>query len=223
MRKYHNKKINPLINSLFGLTVMEPTLFFLYDVRVEGLEHLPRKGPAALACKHWSWMDAFVLATRIPRTINYLAKQELFENLFGDYPGTFLYRVGKLLKPVTSRGLESLGCLRLDRDRPERYVSTFKILMRLITMDEYVGYFPEGKVVPGEMGEFKPGLTDLLVRMQKRTGIKIPFIPLGFNYREEKGEKTVITLRIGEGVFFEPGDCSAILALREKIRELSML
>jgi len=52
--------------------------------RVIGREHIPRKGPLIVACNHISFWDPPLVGAWVPRTLHYLAKQELFENrVFG--------------------------------------------------------------------------------------------------------------------------------------------
>lgn len=59
-----------------------PPVRLWFDLRVEGLEHVPASGPALIACNHLSYLDpltnaqAVVDAGRRPR---FLAKQELFD------------------------------------------------------------------------------------------------------------------------------------------------
>ena len=47
-------------------------------VEVRGREHLPRQGPALLACKHHAEVDGILLAAEIPG-IAFVAMQELFK------------------------------------------------------------------------------------------------------------------------------------------------
>jgi cytidylate kinase len=48
--------------------------------RVVGREHIPPKGPLIVACNHISFWDPPLVGGWVPRTLHYLAKQELFEN-----------------------------------------------------------------------------------------------------------------------------------------------
>lgn len=59
-----------------------PPVRFWFDLRIEGLEHVPATGPAIVACNHLSYLDpltnanAVMKAGRRPR---FLAKRDLFE------------------------------------------------------------------------------------------------------------------------------------------------
>jgi 1-acyl-sn-glycerol-3-phosphate acyltransferase len=59
-----------------GLLLRPFTWFF--RMRVYGSEHVPRSGPAVIACNHIAGIDVVVLGAASPRTLRYMAKAELF-------------------------------------------------------------------------------------------------------------------------------------------------
>lgn len=221
MKKSVNEKVNPFFCSLFDGLIMRPTLSLFYKTRVEGEENLPNSGPAVLVCKHQSWMDLFMIFDNIPRRMSYLAKYELFENIFGDYEGTTLSRIGSMIKFVSAPSLEMLGAMPLDRDHPERYLSTFKRIRKYLAQKEFLVFFPEGRTVPGEMGEFKCAFVNLLLKMQKKMKTNIHFIPVGLSYFPKKGKPTEILMKFNSPMVFEPGDENATDKLKEKVAEVT--
>src|SRR3954463_6791368 len=60
--------------------VLTPILRFLFRVRVEGAENLPKKGPAILASNHVSFSDSIFLPLVLRRRITFVAKAEYFED-----------------------------------------------------------------------------------------------------------------------------------------------
>src|SRR6202521_4354250 len=60
--------------------VLTPLLRFFFRVRVEGLEHVPAKGPAILASNHLSFCDSIFLPLVLRRRITFVAKAEYFED-----------------------------------------------------------------------------------------------------------------------------------------------
>lgn len=60
---------------LFG-----PFLKVLFKLETEGLENIPKEGPAILASNHFSFLDHFLLPAVVDREITFIAKAELFEN-----------------------------------------------------------------------------------------------------------------------------------------------
>jgi 1-acyl-sn-glycerol-3-phosphate acyltransferase len=79
-----------------------PPLKLWFNWRFEGLDHIPRRGPAIVACNHASYLDplangyAVVKAGRRPR---FLAKDELFRV---PLVGTVLREIGQI--PVVRGG-----------------------------------------------------------------------------------------------------------------------
>ncbi len=59
--------------------VLTPVLRLLWRVRVEGLEHVPARGPAVVAANHQSFCDSLFLPLVVPRKVTYLAKAEYFD------------------------------------------------------------------------------------------------------------------------------------------------
>ena len=55
----------------------------LFDLKVTGLENIPATGGALLVSNHQSNLDPVLLAVRLKRPLNYIAKSELFENPIG--------------------------------------------------------------------------------------------------------------------------------------------
>lgn len=58
----------------------------LFDLRFEGLEHIPEEGGFILAANHRSYLDPVFCAIRVKRKFNFMAKEELFNNkIFGAF------------------------------------------------------------------------------------------------------------------------------------------
>src|SRR3954454_24340611 len=60
--------------------VLTPILRFLFRVRVEGTENLPKNGPAILASNHLSFSDSIFLPLVLRRRMTFVAKAEYFED-----------------------------------------------------------------------------------------------------------------------------------------------
>lgn len=210
-----------LFYTVFRYLCIAPFLFLLYRYRVEGRENVPVKGPAVLLCKHQSWVDLPAVSFSIKTPMNYVAKSELFENIFGDFPGTLLEKIGKLLGPLTGKIITWLGAIPVDRQRPYKKLSSFKRIKKLIEKGEFLVVFPEGRVVKNRMGELIPGLTKMLINFQEKMNRKITFVPVGISYGTEKIFRKTLIVRFGEPIYFKKSDSDLCKTLHEKISSLT--
>ena len=67
---------------LYWLTkvALTPVLRLFYRVRVEGKEHLPRRGAVILAANHRSFLDSIFLPLVLDRRMTFVAKAEYFDD-----------------------------------------------------------------------------------------------------------------------------------------------
>ena len=130
--------------------------FLFLDVRVLGVEKLPRNGPCLVASTHQSYLDPWLLAIMLPRLSYYLAKEELF-------------RV-----PVLGWLLRTYNTLPVPRGSSTAR-AVLKRAIEVLEHDEVMVMFPEGTRSPdGRLQPIQGGLS-LIVR---RTGA--PVLPVLF-------------------------------------------
>ena len=60
--------------------ILTPIFLVLFRVKVEGREHIPKRGPAVLAANHQSFCDSFFLPLVVRRKVTFLAKAEYFDS-----------------------------------------------------------------------------------------------------------------------------------------------
>lgn len=95
------------------LRILSRILFrLLYRVKIEGLQHVPARGPTLLCSNHISVLDPPFIATFLSRKVRFMAKAELFENpLFGrliTYLGAFPVKRGGISKETVKLALDLL-------------------------------------------------------------------------------------------------------------------
>ncbi len=163
-----------------------------FKVQIEGLAHLPEKGPAFLIPKHQQWWDVPLLGQVVPRPLYFFAKQELFRSAPGRY---FISR---------------LGGIPVDRVSPIRSLATFREIGSLLRQEAFLVLFPEGTYYPGAMGPGKWRLVQVILRLQNKQALRpVPFLPVGIDYERLSGSGRIrVTLRIGEPLQ-EPDPCRA--------------
>jgi 1-acyl-sn-glycerol-3-phosphate acyltransferase len=125
------------------------------DLTVEGVEHLPRSGPAIVASNHIGYLDfAFVMLgpPRPRREMAFLARGDLFD------------------RPLTGRTLRSLGQIPVDEHGDP--AATLRTAREHLERDGILGLHPEGTVNPTFLPiRGKSGA----IRLSQQTGA--PIIP----------------------------------------------
>lgn len=141
--------------------VQKGTLRLFADWKVTGRENVPPMGPLIIVANHQSNFDPSLLACSIPRTIRFLAKENIFGNPIARW---FLYNYGAF--PLNREGLD-ITAYRWARER--------------LNHDQALVFFPEGTRNPGSMGAAKSGVTRLVLRTQA------PILPVGLTGSEHLG------------------------------------
>ncbi len=90
----------------------------------DGLEHLPRRGPAIVVSNHASYMDAIILGSAAPRPIHFVVLQSMYDRLLIRW---FYWGMGTI--PVRAEGQDS---------------GSIKRAVRLLSTGAILGVFPEG-------------------------------------------------------------------------------
>ena len=153
------------------------TFFPFYRLETSGSERLPQENAFLLLPKHQCWQDIPLMAISTPQSLYYVAKHELFENVF------------------ISRLLKSQGGIPLNRQKPLKSRGSIRALMRFLNAGEGVVVFPEGTYYPNRMGAGKGGILKLII-----SRLALPLIPVGIRYRKE-GLRTRVTVSFGEPVY----------------------
>ncbi len=132
----------------------------LYRLSYEGLENVPRNGPAILIANHTSLLDMFAIHVRVSPWIHWVSKQELF-------------RV-----PLLAGLLRRLGCIPVQRDKAD--MTAARGIMNALKEKQIVGMFPQGtRVRPDQISSVRP--RGGAVHFAMRTAV--PILPVAINGR----------------------------------------
>lgn len=125
-------------------------------VEIDGLERVPREGPVVYASNHSSMFDIWALASALPGSIRFVAKQELA-------------RI-----PVFGRAMLAAGHVAIDRGSRVRAMSAYSRAARIIRdLGVSTVVFPEGtRSRTGELLPFKNAPFGLAIAAQ------VPLVPV---------------------------------------------
>lgn len=97
---------------------------FKYKIRSYGEENIPQSGAFILAANHISALDPLMIISRCPRTLHFMAKEELFKN------------------PVFGAFLRSMNAFPVRRQTSDK--KALEYAKKIISFGWILGIFPEG-------------------------------------------------------------------------------
>ncbi len=124
---------------------------------VVGREHLPKAGqPVLLAVSHLSHYDPVVVAGLLRRRIDWMARAEFYRT------------------PGSRWACRHSDCIELDRDG--HALPGLREAWRRLSADRWVGIFPEGEIMAGDMSVLNGGpIRGGAALLARRAGV--PIIP----------------------------------------------
>ena len=180
------------------------------EVQVEGLEHMPARGPVIVMANHQSLFDIPIFMTQLGRMLGFLTKRELFR-----IPGFSFW-------------MKRLHCISLDRANARGVAGMFENLSRQIKESgSGLIVFPEGtrtRDKGGAIQKFREGS----LRLAMAQGI--PILPISIYgsryfsqsdalYRTRKTGR-VVRVKIGPLVHCKSGSSRERRDLASKIHDI---
>jgi 1-acyl-sn-glycerol-3-phosphate acyltransferase len=140
--------------------ILVPILRTIFRPWVEGMDHVPKTGPAILASNHVSFSDSIFMPLMVPRRVTFLAKSDYFTE--------------RGLKGwLKRRFFSGVGQVPIDRSGGRASEGAIKTAMRVLGEGKLLGIYPEGTRSPdGRLYRGKTGVA----RMALEAGV--PVIPV---------------------------------------------
>jgi 1-acyl-sn-glycerol-3-phosphate acyltransferase len=129
--------------------ILGPFLALVFRPWSEGIENVPREGPAIIASNHLSFADHFFGPLPLPRKVTYLAKAEYF--------------TGRGPKGLLSKAFFSgMGQIPVDRTGGAASERALRTGLRVLSQGKLLGIYPEGTRTPdGRLYRGKTGVARL--------------------------------------------------------------
>ena len=174
------------------------TFNLLFSPKVIGAENVPKEGAMIMAANHMSNWDPPILGTYLPRTVGYMAKEELFKPAIA----------GAIIK--------SLNAFPVKRGASDR--GAIKMALNILKKGLCLGIFPEGtRSRDGKLHKAQAGVS-LIAAMSKAP--VVPTALIGTNKIWSKEEKfSQLTIVFGEPIYYE-GKSNDKAALEEFSQEI---
>lgn len=169
-----------------------------FRLRVRGQENIPSHNAFVLLPKHQRWEDIPLLGLATPRSLYYVAKQELFTI------------------SIISWFLSALGGIPLNRSRPMESRQSLRFIQELLEEGEGIVVFPEGTYYKNRMGPGHVGLIRMIMSHSK-----VPFIPTGIRY-EARECRTEVKIKFGRPIY-KDSSANADLFVEQIMKEIAQL
>ncbi|MCP4142763.1 MAG: 1-acyl-sn-glycerol-3-phosphate acyltransferase [Chloroflexi bacterium] len=174
------------------VTLMTWVFKLFMDLKIEGLENLPRKGGAIIAANHVTNFDVFPMQISVPRPIFYMAKESLFN-------------------PLTDMALRSVGAFPVKRG--EKDIWALNHARKVLDNALVLGMFPEGTRSRGNgLRTAKTGAARLAIEKN------VPIIPMAIigsdKFFREFPKKNTVRVKFCEPIYPEKGENSLVLTDR---------
>lgn len=137
--------------------ILKPILKLVYRIRIEGLENVPKGGPAIIAANHLSFLDSFFIPLSVPRRkVTYLAKADYFKSW------------------KTAWFFNMVGQIPTEREGGAKSQRSLDVALGVLKEGKLLGIYPEGTRSPD--GYLHRGRTGV-ARLALTAGA--PVIPCG--------------------------------------------
>lgn len=162
----------------FAVKAFRWIVYFLFFLRVEGKEHIPKEGNFIIVSNHVSALDPVIIVVSGPFYLRPMAKKELYK-----------------FKPFGFI-LKKLGCIKVDRTDGAQALAMSK---RALGRGEIMLIFAEGtRSKTRELLEFKSGAVALAIKTNT------PLIPC--QVIEPKGPRLFSGIKVRFGPMLSPSD-----------------
>ncbi|MGQ0632651.1 MAG: lysophospholipid acyltransferase family protein [Sporichthyaceae bacterium] len=167
---------------LLKYVLLGPWLRLIFRPQVQGLEHIPRRGPVILASNHLSFSDSFFLPLVVSRRVTFLAKAEYF--------------TGKGIKGrLTAAFFRGVGQIPLDRSGGSASDAAMRAGLDVLAAGEVFCIYPEGTRSPD--GRLYRGHTGV-ARLAVAAGVPVlPVAMIGTRRIQPPGRLRPTIARVG--------------------------
>ncbi len=197
------------------------------ELRVEGLENVPRNSAAMLVARHFHhYWDGAIFSATFARPIHIVVGLDWSQGLgrraiealcrAADFP--IILRTDAVGSPVAGSGSP------IDHSQARRYLrQAVDESTALLRAGELMIVFPEGyptidphasrKPDRDDFLPFQPGFVQLVAQAQRGGTTRVPIIPVGLEYEalDPKEKRWRVVVRFGAPLFLDPGQDRAAL------------
>ena len=172
-----------------------------FKCKIVGVENIPSTKGVIIAANHISLWDPPLIGTFLPRKINFMAKEELFDI------------------PIIGYIIKRLNAFPVKRGTADRVA--IKKAISLLKSGECLGLFPEGtRSKDGKLGEAEAGMALIAIKAD------VTVVPTAVIIKKNKFWGNEIKLIFGKPIKYQPNEDGKIVMQEftdEIMREIGKL
>jgi 1-acyl-sn-glycerol-3-phosphate acyltransferase len=177
--------------------------WYYRDIRIEGVERIPRGRPTLLVVNHPNALvDALLVGWTVPWRVLITAKATLFRNRVG---AALLHWLGVV--PLRRASDERRSGRGLD---PGRNSDTFRAVREALARGGTVLIFPEGKSHDEpSLAPLKTGAARMALDARDAGVRGLVIVPIGLTFERKDAPRTRVLVQVGEAISmdaWQPGD-----------------
>ena len=196
---------------LFATLVVGPVAKFMYNLKIEGKENIPKTNHLIIAPNHVSYCDPEFVAYAVGKFVAYVAKSELFHM---DAPMPIKSIKGRLILRFLAW---TYGGFEVNREKPAP--STFKTIDRIFNTSWAFGIFPEGGIRQDKkIRDLKRGVAFF---SRKYKADVLPVAVCGFTWYATKLFQRNMTIKIGKPISHTLSEKEILIEWAKQISEMT--
>ncbi|MCK5150066.1 1-acyl-sn-glycerol-3-phosphate acyltransferase [Candidatus Pacearchaeota archaeon] len=167
-----------------------------HNIKYSGEENIPKEGPVLFVPKHRFYRDIVLEAILLHKACNRFGNWMMASYLpsIFEYCGAFKVARGKEAMKVKDRKKR----LRIVEEGKKINEDAFKYVEFLYKKGEAVIVHPEGTRNKKKMGKISNKIFEFTRNFEKYSGIKIPVVPIGIEYKSQGIPRSKVYLRVGK-------------------------
>ena len=193
--------LRTLFYKIFVIIVVYPVAKFMYNIKIEGRENVPKESNIIYAGNHVSYLDPPLMTLAVNKKIAYMAKKELFEDK------------NALLQFL----VHILGAFAVNREKPE--IATFKTVKAIFNTSWSLGIFPQGGIRrEPEISNIHKGF---IMFAKKFKADIVPVAICGFDGYAKKLFEKNLTMKIGKPISYQLDENEILMQWTNQICEFT--
>lgn len=169
--------------------------FFYKELKVQGLENIPKNSPVIFTPNHQnSFIDAILIACSVPHPIHYLVRASVFKSKIGSW------LLGLLNMMPIYRFRDGINEVKKND-------SVITSCTKLLHNNKWLMIFPEGNHdMKYAIRPLQKGVSRIAFKCNEEYGVDVQIIPVGIYYEKHTASRSRVLINFGQAISVQQYD-----------------